>query len=405
MNSMKETNQRQSVIGAIRLTLPQCLAVFFAFGSLMSLGWLDNARGPIYPLILQDLGISHTQGGMFFALASFTAVVANFIVPLLLRYMSSLQLLLSGMVLLVFFPLAVFVSSTYVILLFSAIIFGFSLGIISVTQNIVVEESVPLHKKRVFLSLLHSTYSLSALMAPLLIGLILGYGILWNRSFLFILAFMLPVLILGVFSLIYNKSADFMVSAKEVQLSVPPKTFNLLLFWGLVLAFYISSELFFTTRLVVIFKELFGYSLQDSTFHLVFFFVGLFLGRLITGFLPSRFSGRMFLISSFALTCIWILLCQVFFPTLIYLVGFLMSPVFPIAMDEISNQSEGSFRKNSSLIIAFSSIGVVVMHILVGMISDSMGLNVAMYLPLVLCALALVACSFLWPVKIDSPSK
>lgn len=405
MNSSEETIQRQGVKTQILgLSLAQWTSIVFAFGCLMSLGWLDNARGPVYPLIIEDLMLSHSQGSVFFALASLTAVIANFSIPFLLRFFDAKSLLFVGSLGLALFPVLMSYIMSYFMLLISAITFGWSLGTVGVVQNIVIEESVPVHKKRFFLSLLHSTYGLSALLAPVLIGVLLSAGIGWQNSFLYSLFFIGPVLLIGVISL------QMSAKEKQTQVVVPDLSQQLktkfsksiLCFWGFILAFYVSSELFFTTRLVVLLKETQNVSLESANMSLALFFLGLFLGRLIISFAPSKISGRLMLNLSFGSMSIWIIFCYSLNPSLIWMSGFFMAPVFPIAMDEISNQVGSKFGSYSSIIIALSSIGVVLMHLFVGHVFDNYGMLIALLLPCVLCFLCLLLCLFAWPRPIES---
>lgn len=367
----------------------------------MSLGWLDNARGPIYPMIIDDLKLSHSEGSAFFALASLTSIVANLSVPFLLKFLNPKKLLLLGVVVLSFFPILLSISLDYRTLLFSAISFGWSLGTVMVTQNLVIEENVPLAKKRFFLSLLHSTYGLSALLSPLLVGLMLSYGVQWRFSFLYSLFFMFPVLCLGMLSLRLSPQQD-MVLNKEVKFKEKHRfdfTFNksFLLFWGVILACYVSAELFFTTRLVVILKETLGLSLESANISLALFFLGLFFGRILVSLAPNWCSGRMMLIVSFFISAVWVLFCYFFYPEYIWLAGIFMAPIYPVAMDEISNQTGKDFGHYSSMIIALSSMGVVFMHMIVGHIFDSYGMRTATLLPFFLYALSIVMCVAIWP--------
>ncbi len=400
MKSPKQTIQRHGVMTDEGiLTRPQWLALFFAFGSLMSLGWLDNARGPIYPLIISDLSLNHSQGSAFFAVASFTAVIANFCVPWLLHHLHPKKLLFLGVLALCFFPVMISLTTTYSMLLISALIFGASLGTVGVTQNIVVEESVPAGSKRFFLSLLHSTYGLSALLAPVLIGLILEFQVDWRNSLLFSLIFLVPVLILGIFAVYFNPiitpiKPSILVLKQRLKVKYDVSQ---LIFWGLLLAFYVSSELFFTTRLVIILKDLSGYSMQQANASLALFFLGLFLGRILISFAPQSFSGRKMLGLSFGLTTLCMLLGASFYINALWVCGLFMAPVFPIAMDEISNFVGSEFASYSSIIIALSSLGVVIMHLVVGYVFDIYGMRVALWLPVLLFSACMGMSLVFWP--------
>lgn len=395
MNSSEQTIQRHSVITHDeKLNLTQIFALIFAFGALMSMGWLDNARGPLFPMILKDLDLSHSQGSLFFASASFTAILANVLVPLQIRRFGSQKILFLGVMILSFFPLLMSWSSTYSLLLISAVVFGWAMGTIGVTQNIVVEESVPAHRRRTYLSLLHSVYGLSALLAPFLIGQILARGYLWSQSLIFILLFIAPVLLFGVLSL---KSTPNVIIEDQTQ----PKKMDikLVLFWGTLLAFYVSCELFFSTRIVVLFHHVFNKSFHEANFQLILFFLGLFLGRILVSFLPHRFSSRRVIEICLFCTLVFIILGLYVSENLFFILGFTLAPIFPLCMDEISNQTGIQFKQYSSIVIAISSVGVVIMHLLTGVVADHFGLLWSISLPLICVSLALLGSIVLFPKK------
>ncbi len=425
MNSSKDSIQRHSVINKdLSFSLNQIFALVFAFGALMAMGWLDNGRGPIFPLIIGDLNLSHSQGSLFFALASLTAVGANFMVPRQIKYLGSKGLLLVGVLILALFPLVLLWSETFSGLLLSAFVFGWSMGTIGVTQNIVIEESVPSHKKRTYLSLLHSVYGLSALLAPVLIGQILAFGYSWRESFTFVLFFIFPVLCFGFLSLrSQNRNSQTIEISlngnlndnfndnlsDELNDTLKDKlndklSMKLLSFWGLILALYVSCELFFSTRLVMIFHKHYSRSLQDSNFQLTLFFVGLFIGRVLVSFLPHRFSSRKVIQYSLFFTAATILVGVFVSAEFFFLIGFTLSPIFPLSMDEISNQTGYQFKEYSSVIIALSSIGVVTMHIMAGLLADVYGLMWAIVLPLFFVVVALIWCLFYWPEQAEAKS-
>ena len=60
----------------------------------MTLGLIDNARGPFFPEILHDLGLTGALGGAFFATSSLFAFVGSLLSHRLLRARSTLGLML-----------------------------------------------------------------------------------------------------------------------------------------------------------------------------------------------------------------------------------------------------------------------------------------------------------------------
>lgn len=372
-----------------------------AFGSLVLLGWQDNARGPLYPMILEGLKLNHFKGGMFFAVASFVAVLANFLVPVLLKKMSSLRTLLVGIAFMIGFSFGFSFSQGFWTLILSAVSFGMSLGIVMVTINIVIEDFVPPLRQRALFSIMHSLYGLSAFLAPVLVGYILDWPLSWEQAFLPVLFISIPLLFYGIWQELRLKQRLKQTGESVVRLTTPAlapsERKHILIFWSLILACYVSSELYFSTRLAVIYQEGFSVSVELSRRLLSFFFLGLFVGRVFNSFVPVRIPGRWIIFSSLLSSTVWILLCISFEPKWIWFVGFLMAPVFPVAMSEISSQSKTEFKKISSLCIAGSSFVVVWMHMMAGGVADIWGLHASLYIPVGFLLIALIAILGFWP--------
>ena len=399
MNTVDIPSPKQSVTVSSAIFWGPVLLAFF---SLITLGWLDNARGPLYPQILEGLSLSHVQGGAFFAVASFMAVIANFLVPTLLKYFSSVSTLLIGLVCTMIFVVGLSFSTCFEILIGAAVFFGLALGIIMVTINIVIEEFVPKSKQRSFLSVMHSLYGLAAFLSPLLIGYILAWPIKWSNAFLPILFVSVPLFIFGVWQCLRVKkgqvpsagvvsevglSADLMVTHKK----------EVLIFWSLFLACYVSSELYFSTRLTILYQEGLGQNLELSRKFLSFFFLGLFVGRVINSVLPVKVSGKSIIMLSLLTSLIWLIFCIVFEPTWIWFMGFLMAPVYPVTVSEIAKQAGHEFKKISAMASAVSSFVVVIMHMLAGVIADEWGLKNSMYIPVCFLILGLGLVVTNWP--------
>lgn len=373
--------------------------VFFAFISLIILGWADNARGPIYPYILPGLNLSHFQGSLFFATASLVSVLGNFLVPHLLKKISPVSTLCLGLLCVLGFSLGLYFSNSLFKLLLSAISFGLALGTIMVTINIVIDESVPVVKRRKFLLGLHSLYGLSAFMAPITVSYFFKhFQFNWSEVFLPLAIICLPLMGLGF---IIHRKYRFKLNPHISELSltnhkVPAK---IIVFWSMALACYVSSELYFSTRIPILYSEFLNYPVTQASVPLSYFFIGLFLGRLINSFLPSSWSGRFILFGSFLISCLWVLISVLVFPQGMWVVGFLMSPCYPVIISEISLQVGGHFKKVSALCIAWSSLAVVGMHIAAGLIADHWGLRSSLYLPFVLLGLVPLTLVFFWPAS------
>lgn len=398
MNPLLNPVEKQSVT---KVTAYFWGPVLFAFGSLITLGWLDNARGPIYALILEDLSLSHLQGSMFFALASLVAVLANFLVPIMLSRMSSVRTLLVGVLFMLGFIVGLAFSSDFLRLMLAASFFGMALGIVMVTINIVIEDFVPQARQRSILSLMHSLYGLAAFLAPVILGYILNWPLPWYHSFLPVLWFAIPLLLYGLWqdlALGKKSKANGEGLIRPISLSLEDRSRKrLIIFWSLILACYVSSELYFSTRMVVLFQEGLSFNFDQARRVLSYFFLGLFVGRVLNGFLPAKISGKFILRVSLVVSVLWLGLCILFKPEWVWWIGLLMSPCFPVALSEMSAQSTTEFKRISALCIAWSSFGVVWMHMLAGAVADRWGLEASMKLPLLFLLMAMVLSFGFWP--------
>src|SRR5690606_32690037 len=128
-------------------------------------------------------------------------------------------------------------------LLLSAVSFGLALGTIMVTINIVIDESVPVFRRRQFLLGLHSLYGLSAFMAPIGVAYFFNhYQFTWSEVFLPLAAICIPLILIGavIHRAYRNKLNPHISGLSLIDNKVPKK---IIVFWSLALACYVSSEL------------------------------------------------------------------------------------------------------------------------------------------------------------------
>ena len=60
------------------LRRPYWPAIILAYLSLMSLGFLDNTRGPFFPDLIESLSLSDFLSALFFVTTSVAAVISGF---------------------------------------------------------------------------------------------------------------------------------------------------------------------------------------------------------------------------------------------------------------------------------------------------------------------------------------
>lgn len=358
--------------------------------SLFALGWMDNARGPFFPLFLDATGESSSRGALFFALTSFVAILSSAAAGKILKVLGLRKLLILGAFAMGSSPFGLVWSGDLKGALVTAFLFGLGLGWIAVGQNILISlvENVAL-KKRLF-SLLHCFYALAAMTAPLSI-LKLKNILPWNHLLLGVTVLTAPFLILAFF---LNKDKTVEDTKSE---AAPPITDFWVAIWIGFLSFYVSAELIVSTRLVLFLEEGMGLDFANSSQHLFLFFLAMFLVRMLFFLVHFKQSSIKILITCLVSALVLFFLGYTQSTYFFSLLGACVGPVFPLVMDEMSRMWPKRFDVLVSRAIALSSLFVVTAHMTVGRLTDLYGISSAMYsVPVLLtCALGVLTCASL----------
>lgn len=365
-----------------KLTQSLYFPVVVACLSLFALGWMDNARSPFFPLFLEATGETSAKGSLFFALASFVAILSSASAGQILSRFGLKKLLLLGGGCMAASPWGLALFPTLKGALITALLFGLSLGWVAVGQNILISLVENKSLRRRLFSLLHCFYALAALTAPLSI-LEVKKHVPWNFLLLGVTALCLPFLFLTFFL-----KEDTSAASEQKKIKAPPLTDPWVLLWVMFLSFYIASELILSTRMVVFIEGL-GASFEEASHHLFLFFVCMFLTRISFFIFEFSMSALNILRGCLCAALILIFLGYTQSTYFFALLGGTIGPVFPLVMDEMSKMWSERFDVLVARVITLSSLFVVTAHMFVGRLTDVYGIAIAMYSVPILIFLAL----------------
>ena len=351
--------------------------------SLFALGWMDNARSPFFPLFLDATSETSANGALFFALASFVAILSSASACKILSQFGLKVLLIAGGLSMALSPWGLVLMPNLNGALLTAFLFGVSLGWVAVGQNILISLVEKENLRRRLFSLLHCFYALAALTAPLSVLQLKKY-VPWNYLLLGVSFLCVPFLFLSLFL-----AEDKAGAQEQKKILPPPLTDPWVLMWVLFLSFYIASELIVSTRMVV-FIEGFGVSFEAASNHLFLFFVSMFVVRVSFFIFEFSMSAAKILSGCLLAALVFIFLGYTQSTYFFVLVGGAIGPVFPLVMDEMSKMWPKRFDVLVARVIALSSLFVVTAHMFVGKLTDLYGIGVAMYSVPVLMTLALL---------------
>jgi fucose permease len=242
------------------------------------------------------------------------------------------------------------------------------------------------------LNTLHLFFSLGALGAPLAVGGLVGSGLAWQAIVVGTAVAAVPVAVL--FALVRMPGGRHAAGAvpagqQRNRLSAP------LVLLAVGIAFYVASEVGVSNWLV---RFLDRAPLEVATSSLALFWAGLTLGRLAGARLADRFDHLGFTIASVSVMSV-ALVAAILVPSLplsialFGLTGFASGPVFPMIIAIGGERYPDRSAAVSGFLAGCAVAGSVVYPPVMGFLSVSVGLTVAMLGNVVLgvlCAAALV---------------
>ncbi len=396
-----------------------------ACASLLALGLVDNARGPMLSAIMNAYALNHTQTSWFFFLASGAGLIHNAVFLKFLSHAPPLRMLFlymaimaTGVLILGITPL---ISSSYGIFLLGAICMGVGFGGLGVAQNACVQEAPDKYRAQ-STALLHAMYGLASLSSPFLIVQLRSWGVAkdasnWSLSFVVcaIPALCLLPIVFRELSLRSSQQTESKASsaresietmAPTPQASARPTRAS----WSaaLLLSSMVVAEISISSRLVI-FAEESQWPQATAGLWLTGFFVALTLARLSLAIgawdqIASRLrqikrhqrsgkaehsneandpSRRLRLVLGCALPLLLLGLVDFGWPTkwsmlALVLFGFPIAMAYPLAITWYAQAFGTSRQSVLSLAVTLQSAAAMMMHLLLGWGADHYGLRQAL---------------------------
>jgi FHS family glucose/mannose:H+ symporter-like MFS transporter len=350
------------------------------------MGYLDNSRGPAYPLILKDLSLTPNLGAWFFSLASLSGLLVYLSSSKWLPFIGvvrgtkiSLIIMGLGSLFMGFIP---YLENQYFYLLFFSMIFGIGQGLSSFCMNLLVAEACTESTRSRAFSALHSCYGVASFIAPLVFSQFMEWKGSWSQFYLYMSA--LPFL---VFLFVFKIGRGVKVSR-----TTPSKTslsFRRRFLYGGVFSFYVASEIVISTRLIYFLIDAKGFDSESAASSLSLFFLSLMGGRLLFAFLPMR--GRTYTAMLFSLLSSII----VFYigytkdPRYLALLGGSMSYYFPMGMNWLTSRFEKGREQMIASVMTQVGVLLILMHFFFGELATRLGVEKALLMAPVLLGISL----------------
>ncbi len=329
--------------------------------------------GPSLPAIVEDLGISYAQAGLFFTLLSLGSLFgaslgasASDRLPRKALYAGCALCLAAGLALVGFMPGYV----TVALLVFLLSVAGSPLG--SIGQSIMLGADPGRRERN--LSLFTTFGALGSLLAPVLVSANFTAGLAWRFGFL---ETALIALALGIAIVVVRLP---LAGAPKLRTNALAMLANRrVLTTGLMIFFSVATDLGFVYWLSEYFKTELGVSLRLASSVTGVYLLGIISGRLLMPVALKRLRPGTLLPASLALALGGILafilvpgpgakagLCAVY--------GLGIGPVFPLLMARGTREFPEQSGAVSGVLYAGIALGGMVFPLLVGAFAQSVGI-------------------------------
>lgn len=342
-------------------------------------GICSMALGSLIPFFRETYHLSYDDSGMLLSLQS----VGNMISILLMGYLPAFvgrrkSVLLTGMWLVAAYVIFSFGIGGAVLLPMACFMMGFARGGNSNFGNTMMS-TLPGKKSSIGYNLLHASYAVGALLAPVLVIFCARNNSSgWRYAAWILLA--LTVIQMVVYGKVPLPAENIKKSTRSVDYSFAKYRF----FWlaAAILFFYLSAEYAITGWLVTYFQDIGILSDQMSQMMSTLLWSVMFIGRVLGALLSGKVSCKVLLgIDGVGLLAFFLL---VFFsktvtPIVIGIagVGLFMATIYPSAMALATNSVRGNDLGVSTMTL-IGSIGGILTPAAVGFVAEQAGIQAGM---------------------------
>ena len=288
---------------------------------------------------------------------------------------------------------ALAVVPTWPLFLLAAIPGGLGGGEIDGGVNGLILDVYPDNRGRA-LSAVHLFFGVGALSSPFIVGLLVDAGIAWQPIFVATAIAMLPI---AAAYLVTDMPSGHHAPAENtarlrVGLALP------LVALGVAISTYVAAEIGVSSWLV---RYLADAPVRTATLALSLFWVGLTLARLLSALFSNRFDHLRLAIAASVVSGIGVF-GAVFAPqlglavALFALVGFAFGPIYPLIMAVAGERFPGRTAAVAGVLSSAAVVGSTVYPPVMGFMSDTVGLAVAM---IGTGVLSLACAAALWIVR------
>lgn len=352
------------------------IIIYIAF---ISLGLPDSMLGAAWPTISVDLSLPIAGAGLISMIISGGTIVSSMLSGKLIKRLGTAKLTLISVFMTAVALLGFSFSQNYVWLCIMAIPLGLGAGAVDAGLN----NFVALHFSAKHMSWLHCFWGIGATGGPIIMATAISKNGLWQKGYLTVSIIQICLVIILLVSLPIWKSFKDNVEDEERTEEENNNVFKLPGIYTDLLGFFCYCALEATAGLwgaSYLVQEK-GVAAGVAAGWISMYYLGITIGRLINGFITSKFSNSQLIRGGQVIIGLGAILLLTFNQTYINLLGLILiglgcAPIYPSMLHETPVR----FGKNNSsklmgVQMAFAYIGTTLLPPTLGLVMGKFGVN------------------------------
>lgn len=349
--------------------------LFAGFASLFAAAFIDNARGPVLPVLCEQLNIPYETAGLFLMIGNVAAVLVTFTLGRLLPRIGDRKAAIITSWLAVIPGVLAPLVSDRASLLFLGLLLGASVSLVGSLSSILTVRGSPEASRGRFVSMQQVMYGIGSLIAPLLFSALTRVEQPWWWLFSGSSA---VTLILGL--------TYFKILPREEIKPEPEDRDGKNTVWDgaaivmmLVFAFYVAGEVLASMWMSTLMVGQQNFKPEDAAQYQMGFFMIMGLTRFLCFLLVRPRYETQVLLGCLFLGVSFAILGQQGHSWALPLVG-VVGPFFPLTMARISVQFPQTWKQMMIYVYVCIQSMLALMHVSVGRVADSLGIDKAFLL-------------------------
>lgn len=358
--------------------------LFAGFASLFAAAFIDNARGPVLPVLCAQLKIPYETAGLFLMIGNVAAVLVTFMLGRLLpRIGDRKAAIITSWLAVIPGLLAPFVSSR-ASLLSLGLMLGASVSLVGSLSSILTVRGSPAHARGRYVAMQQVMYGVGSLIAPLLFSALAHAEKPWWWLFS---GSSLVTLILGF--------TYFKILPPEVLEPVTDNKTSTATHWNasavlmlVVFSFYVAGEVLASMWMSTLMVGQQHFYPEDAAQYQMGFFLIMGLTRFLCFLLVRPRFETSVQIGCLTLGAIFGILGHQGFSWALPLMG-VVGPFFPLTIARISMKFPHTWKQMMMNVYVCMQLMLALMHVSVGRVADSLGIGQAFLLSPIFLLMAL----------------